>query len=275
VSKVSSPPILNKESMPDAPEGEWLDRILDYSNGFNDQVAKALRNGVTLSDNTPYKTQSYILKHGVETEIVPPLAKGLSIKGVSVMQCEGIEVDATTQKPTGKVYSLALANPINWRPSGKPSGSIYVTANYGGNIGETVSANVTSGNAITLATSNTAQNITSIPLTAGEWQVNGVIQWTLNGATVSAVLGSLNTVSATPGTSGDNVIDIFIPTAATNSGGSIPGWAVSASAAVTAYLIARSTFSAGNPKAWGRISAFRTKIDPATFGRLNLLFYGE
>lgn len=128
MTKISEPPVLKKESMPDAPDADWFDRFLDHSNNFNEPVARALSRGLTRKDNTPYPTQKYLLQHGMETEITPPLPDGLNCAGVFAMQCEGVSLDGAG-KPDGSVYSLSLVS-LNWRPSGKATGSVYVTANY-------------------------------------------------------------------------------------------------------------------------------------------------
>jgi hypothetical protein len=275
MSKISAPPMLQRESMPDAPDDEWFASLLDYSNGFNDQVARALKQGITRLDNTPYPTQAYTLKHGVETEIQSPLPKGMVVKGVFVMQCEGVEVDATTLKPTGKIYPLGLGGPLQWRPSGKPSGSIYVTANYGGNSGQVVNGTLARGSANALAT-NTAEAIVSIDLTAGEWLVSCLCGFT-GTPTGSVIAAAINT---TPDFTGANQGDSraqspTMPTAGTDIHLVVPDYPVALTADDTWHMVALSTFSSGAIAAYGRITAVRTKIDPSTFGRLNLLFYGE
>lgn len=69
-----------------------------------------------------------------------------------------------------------------------------------GNIGELISSTVLVGSAVAL-TNNTAANITSISLTAGEWDVSGVAILNPGGSTVlTSVFGWINTVSATPPT---------------------------------------------------------------------------
>jgi hypothetical protein len=277
--------------MPDAPEGEWLDQLLDYGNGFNDQVAKALRNGVTLSDNTPYKTQSYILKHGVETEITPPLAKGLSIKGVSVLQCEGIEVDATTLKPTGKVTSLGLGSPLVWRPSGKESGSIYVTANYdlrhtaaslsmylsGNTVGKANASDAIVTEWDTVERADTTGTITHAAgvftcAEAGNYLVSADLRWqsgTYTGAqlTIKKNAASQFYSSLALAFTTLPIINASFPVSLA-AGGNVSIFAYQSNAAAAARTMTGSTEGC-------RVAVSRLYNDSTPFGRLNLLFYGE
>ena len=64
-----------------------------------------------------------------------------------------------------------------------------------GRVGEYVSANVASGSAI-LIPNNTASNVTSISLTAGDWDVNGNVGFVMTG-NCSVVEAYITTTSAT------------------------------------------------------------------------------
>lgn len=130
------------------------------------------------------------------------------------------------------------------------------TAPSPGFLGEQIRSAVAVGSPITLS-NNTAANITSISLTAGIWDISGVIG--LNGTiTGTAFVGSVNTVSATLGTDGDNSVQSpTSPNANVNSNLVIPAWRVTISTTTIAYLVVFCSFTVGTLVAYGRISATR------------------
>ena len=66
-----------------------------------------------------------------------------------------------------------------------------------GHVGEYIQSVIVSGSAVAL-TSTTPANLTSISLTAGDWVVDAVFQFTGNAATtVTYLIGSISTTSAT------------------------------------------------------------------------------
>jgi hypothetical protein len=133
-----------------------------------------------------------------------------------------------------------------------------------GRIGEFVKASVAAGSAINVA-SNTPLNVTSISLTAGDWDVSGVMQYVstsgLTGNSYSII--SISSTSATLGTDGDAAYNLaaFVNSATNNVGGSIGLVRISLAASGTAYLVAQANLSsgAGTLKAYGRISARRVR----------------
>lgn len=128
-----------------------------------------------------------------------------------------------------------------------------------GNVGEAVRG-YASG--VSVATNNTWQNCTSISLTAGDWDVSGLMVFGNNGATATEVFSAISINSGTTTTDhvqGDNVANGINPTAAYNSSLAIPDYRLSLSSTTTVYLKGRATFSAGNPEMYGRISARRVR----------------
>ena len=142
---------------------------------------------------------------------------------------------------------------------GQYLGNTAGTAPAAGYIGEQIRATVASGSAVAL-TSTVAANVTSIALTPGTWDVSGIVLFTGNPTVSSAFFGSVNTTSATLGTTGDNSMPISLSTAnfgLGDDGVTIPAWRVNISANTTCYLVARASFSLGSVSAYGRISATR------------------
>jgi hypothetical protein len=141
-------------------------------------------------------------------------------------------------------------------------GIVGVTTNSNaaaGNVGEIVTAVVDSGSGVSL-TSTVVANATSISLTAGDWDVTGVVGYDTSGATVSQFLQGLNNASAAVGPTG-----AFSKVAQSLSGDTnnwyhmVPTYRFSLSATSTVYLLARATFSAGTVSAFGAIRARRVR----------------
>lgn len=124
-----------------------------------------------------------------------------------------------------------------------------------GFLGEQIRSTVATGSAVAL-TSPTAANVTSISLTAGIWDVSGVVMF--KGAVTGTATGaSINTVSATVGTQGDNYITSPTVPTALDYGITIPSYRISLTSTTTVYLVAIEIYTVGSASAYGRISATR------------------
>lgn len=108
-------------------------------------------------------------------------------------------------------------------------------------------------------------DLTSISLTAGDWDVEAGIYWDANGATWS---GAAHGISTTTGNSsagltlGSNLsFDLWANSATTplNLGRTCGPHRMSLAATTTVYYKYRAVFSAGTPQATGRISARRVR----------------
>lgn len=117
-----------------------------------------------------------------------------------------------------------------------------------GEIGEYT---ISTGTAVTVA-NNTATNVHSISLTAGDWDVQGTIQWGTTGAItqLSSLESSVSTTSAARGSPSFN--HQTQSTAAWNSASSggynhnTPVTRVSVSSTTTVYLVGFSYHTAGS-----------------------------
>jgi hypothetical protein len=136
-----------------------------------------------------------------------------------------------------------------------------------GSVGEVVSSSVAVGSAVSLTNATgafTGKTITSISLTAGDWDVYGIVGIN-NAATTNftAVAGGISTTNDTLnsvyeeetrfsyGASGlvlNNVVSFSFPTTR-----------VSISATTTYYLIGYASFSVSTATAFGRITARRRR----------------
>lgn len=168
----------------------------------------------------------------------------------------------TFMKSTGSAPSWATLT------SGDVTCSATNDSGAAGFLGELISSTVTSGSALSLST-GTAANLTSISLTAGDWDVSvsaafntaattTLTQLTAAAATTSATLPASpgypasnenrsqhNFASFTPGTTAHSVV--------------VPTYRVSLSATTTIYLVVRGAFAASTLTAQGYIQARRVR----------------
>lgn len=129
-----------------------------------------------------------------------------------------------------------------------------------GNVGEYIESVVAQGSAVALTT-NTGANITSISLTAGDWNVFGDIGFSpAGGATLTRMLGGVNSVSATTPTRPAGGVFDFLGISTTSGWCSPVGVSrVSISATTTYYLTALAVFGSGTCGAYGIIAARRAR----------------
>jgi len=150
---------------------------------------------------------------------------------------------------------------FNNTATGGINGTVTNDSAAAGKVGEAVRAVVTSFT--NFAATATWGNVTSISLTAGDWDVTGLLYYQLNGATsagayeVAISLFSGNTT--TDHSAGDNVMDGPFPTVALNQSISVPVWRVSVASTTTVFLKALGVYTVGNPRYVGRISARRIR----------------
>lgn len=130
-----------------------------------------------------------------------------------------------------------------------------------GFIGERVSSAITT--ATNFPATATYGDLTSISLTAGDWDVSAFLVASLNGATFSGVIiGGISTTAGNNGTglaTGDTASQTTPPTATAQSNLCLPVVRMSLAATTTVYLKYRADYSAGNPQAQGRITARRVR----------------
>lgn len=141
------------------------------------------------------------------------------------------------------------------------AGGSYIDALAGGSgaVGEYITA--TQGISVALTTA-VAANVTSIALSAGDWDVHGTVSFLPAGTTtVAGILGGISTVSATPPgpTTGlQSQIQGSLTTGAQQSLAIGPE-RISISVPTTVYLVAQAGFSVSTMAAGGKISARRVK----------------
>ena len=165
-----------------------------------------------------------------------------------------------TTPAAGKFTALQATGAVT--PS-STSGIVGTTTNdnaNAGSIGEYIVANTTS---VTGIANNTATNILSISLTAGDWQLSGSILYLpQSGDTLTTILSGFNTTSGTspawvnfPYAQQGNIS----VGAGSGISSTIPSQRISLSGTTTVYLIGFGSHTGGTLNANGFISARRVR----------------
>ena len=132
MSDFQAPGLLLREALTDAPDGEWLDQLLENLNQSQRQTIKSLRRGLTTEQNTVSREKELNLAHGIEIPCANPL--DVPIRGVYALRCDGLTLDSLGA-PTGSVYDLDTPT-ISWRPNpSSTSGGVLVKAVYPAPVG--------------------------------------------------------------------------------------------------------------------------------------------
>lgn len=132
-----------------------------------------------------------------------------------------------------------------------------------GYVGECIESEILSGSAVSLTT-GTGANVTSISLTAGDWDVWGsVIFAAASGTTSSVHIAAVNTTSATaptpPNKGGYTNLTTTFTTGVQTSSQSAGHRRYSMASTTTVYLIAQASFATSTMTAYGYIGARRVR----------------
>lgn len=144
------------------------------------------------------------------------------------------------------------------------SGNNIVGASNGsdaatGNLGEYKSRVVTSSSSVSLTSTVTA-NVDSITLTAGDWDLTGIVKFELSGATTTDMRSGFDFASATMGNDSMFIQKPFNFNSITNTySDALPTVRISISSTTKVYFVAQSTFSAGAVSVYGNIRARRVR----------------
>jgi len=172
----------------------------------------------------------------------PDFTSSITIGGVTVPTI------SSNNTLTNKTLSLA-SNTILGHPTGSAAGV--------GELGEITQSLVDVGNAVSLTTA-TGANVTSVSLTAGEWDVDGNVNFGASSATITAMAAAIHTTSATLPTDGSECSSgVRVTTTSITDTITLPRKRISISSPTTIYLVAKATFSAGTMTGYGTITARR------------------
>jgi hypothetical protein len=182
-------------------------------------------------------TQYDLAYYATSTNAVSSLATANS--GVLVTSGSGVPSIATTIP--GGVATVGIINAGN------------ATA---GNIGEVISSSVVGASAVTLSNSAAISNITSISLSAGDWDVYGNVLLT---STTNALTGFIGWISTTSATQPDPSLETSGAFGGGTQGAPVPYQRINISSTTTVYLSALCTATSGTSKACGNIYARRAR----------------
>lgn len=173
-----------------------------------------------------------------------------AITGAGSITYSGLYFSSTSYTNNVTTQNLRVTN------GGEYKGRTSNTVPSAGMLGEEVRSYLAEASGVSLTTA-TAANVTSISLTAGIWDVSGIVMFGGGPVTGTATGASIVTTTATTGTQGDNYITSPIVSTALDYGIAIPQYRLSLNATTTVYLTAIAIFTVGSVVAYGRISAVR------------------
>ena len=152
---------------------------------------------------------------------------------------------------------------LNTVTSSKVTGTTTNDSAAAGLVGQYIESIATDTVAVT---STNYGDLTSISLTAGDWDVSAVVYWDNTGATWTIAQYGISTTAGNNGvglSAGENFISNTWASSATTPTiltGSIAPYRMSLASTTTVYLKYRSTYSAGGPPhSQGRLSARRVR----------------
>ena len=131
-----------------------------------------------------------------------------------------------------------------------------------GFLGEYVISTIATGSSVALTTT-VAANVTSISLTAGDWDISGAICYTFGATTSYTNLagGASTTTGVLP--SQEKLFDFetpaTVPTAGADCTFVIPTIRISIAATTTIFLVTTTTFTVSTLKAYGFLAARRAR----------------
>ena len=217
-------------------------------------------------------TQSIIASAGVtgNATTATTLATGrtIAISGAVTGTATSFDGSANITIPAVIASGATITSPVL---AGTATGLLTSTVIQGvtdgvaagsGIVGQVVQSTLAVASAVSLTTA-TAATVTSISLPAGEWYVNGQVDYRAAATTSITILTQgISTTAATLGaqdTFSRNVSTAFVPTASNDVGLPIRGQALSLTATTTVYLVANATFTLNTLTAYGTIQARRVR----------------
>ena len=169
----------------------------------------------------------------------------------------------------GDVLSIDSSKMSVWQPPQLSVivGTITNDSAVAGNVGEFNTATVVAGSAVSLTTATSA-DVTTLSLTAGDWELSSQVDFTLTGTTSSLFQAGFglvaNTLPTQPGGGGletDPLVSLPLSLAGITSTLGVPlkltRFLIAAPAVI--HLVAKATFTVGTVAAFGTVSARRVR----------------
>ena len=165
--------------------------------------------------------------------------------------------------------TVPLLNGVNTWSAAQTFSGIITPSSTAGIAGTTTNNNANAGSIgefgtattnTTSLTSGSPANCTSISVSAGDWDVEGVVTYTPSGSmTVTGMVSGVNTTSATFGAFGSYVQSNSSVTVSVPQTFATPVFRVSVAGTTTVYVVGQASFSGGTMTCNGFIRARRVR----------------
>lgn len=206
---------------------------------------------------TTLSASSTVSGTGFSTYLASPPAIGSStpnaISATNIISTGAANFNSLTAGATSITGALTVS---------QTAGIVGTTTNNNANagaVGEVIASVIAQGSAVAV-TNGVAVNVTSISLTAGDWDVFGAVQYNV-GANVAFtyIAGSAGTTTAALNTGNFFIVGHPGVTASPLAGAAVPTIRVNIAATTTVYLVAQAAFGSGTVTAFGNITARRRR----------------
>lgn len=201
------------------------------------------------------------LAAGIATFLTTPSSANLAT-ALTTKTGTGLAVFNNAPTFIAPILGAASATSITFTSTSGVIGSTTNDSAAAGSVGEIIQSTVLVGAAVALTTATPA-NVTTISLTAGDWDCWGGTWFSAGAIAVATqVIGGISQVSATlPVSPASGAAAQFTLSFAINSVNGFPvGMTrISLSGTTTIYLIAEATFGIGSISAYGYIGARRVR----------------
>lgn len=241
------------------PKGTGSVQVNSTSNSGNTFSVSATSNtssgaSIFLSGNGATTPNKYLRSFNGSFQIVNS-ANSSSIMSMDDYGNVTFTGDLTSQ--AGSFTTISSAGSIT--PS-QTAGIIGTTTNNNANSGSVGEYISNSGRGVSL-TSNTPTNITSISLTAGDWDVSGTVTFVPANTTSPTLMqcGISTTSSTFNGLGSQSFLNLAFPTTGVSQGFVAPVQRISIASSTTVYLVAESSFTISTMTANGFIRARRVR----------------
>jgi hypothetical protein len=230
-------------------------------NGVNTSLSGQTGTGSFVGSNTPLITTPSIASLINDTNGNALIGFSAIASAVNYVQLQG----NTTGNPPA-MSAVGSDTNVTFQLNGKGTGGVTVQGTgtnnnaASGYIGEFISSVITSGSPTTMS-SNAATNVTSISLTAGDWDVWGNVSFVTLGTTPTGINGWVSSTSATvPDQSLRNGMNFLAAAGLTNGSGiTAPILRFSLASTTTIYLSGFLSNTSGTGTACGGIYARRSR----------------
>lgn len=247
---LTTPIITNSTTPTGAGVLGWSGGFLNWGDSVNNHVAVAADTTQTLTNKT-FNTAG--------------TGNVFQINGTTISANTGTGSNVLATSPALVTPTLGAATATTLAFSPTTGGIIGTTAGdnaSAGNVGEYIQSVVVSGSAVTLS-STTPINITSISLTAGDWDIDTVADFLLSSSTsvtqmASSISGTTGTLDTTPGKFMQWFMPATIPGANTMTQ-CIPPYRLNLTSTTTVFFVAQLSFTVSTAAVYGIIRARRIR----------------